>query len=97
MVDLSDDEDSSSGAGKPAPAARPPPQPQQPVTTVAYTYGPPPASVAAANGQRIILAPGTGLATNSIFYCFLSTTAIPSDSTHKENYIISPHNKPDST
>ena len=62
MVDLSDDEDSSSGAGKPAPAAaRPPPQPQQPVTTVAYTYGPPLSSVTAGNGQRIILAPGTGL------------------------------------
>ena len=61
VVDLSDDEEGG-GAPPAAPVARP-------VTTVAYTYGPSPATVAGGQTRQILLTPaGTVLPRLYSFY-----------------------------
>merc|ERR1719367_294488 len=58
VVDLSDDEEGG-GAPPAAPVARP-------VTTVAYTYGPSPATVAGGQTRQILLTPAGGAGVSQV-------------------------------
>ena len=61
VVDLSDDEEGG-GAPPAAPVARP-------VTTVAYTYGPSPATVAGGQTRQILLTPA-GIVVLTLYFSF---------------------------